>query len=838
VQDNFAGGGWKSYGSKASFITPWSQSRVSCNTGGCSVSTPFIGGASIHWGKKISWNVALSKEWCWGSSGKGGLCRSKGGKITKEAYYNPVTVPPIAMMPTPAPGGTTEAPTAAITTYAPTSPLTGCEGVDPGLIEQYQQVCDTLYPTDLPYMNLRNKDCLYDLCVTEDPEIVMQPLENLDCEDYIETLPPYTDLEEAIGFCVRSKLCPGGCFENLGHGKCDVTTSTCKCNPGYDVSSHCLLEIEEQVFMLNGIATTSQTDFVQASALDPKRSLDAHDHLSSQSLEQALLEDMIQSCVEDTVLIYTSRTPIDNVASNITRKKYSYQLRVQADCPGLYGGSLILRFQGPNPISESNLIQTPNTVSILEEGKLRLEWSAYQSAGFIIQGLPVDYAGSIILNHITGVDQILVGSRGRNNKIDVRKIEMASPVIIPLSGEKITKECAAISLCNECIERPECGFCKDNEGKCMWGDVSGPFVGECNRWRHNFQDGVSRMVTSYWNPTMTEDVDVFLATVPSNTKLDDLPVRVSVDPGDIDSISWNIILAFQASRNSKEWNGQAANALGELSTFADDFPYTSFKIASFNDASDNAGKIETRSEWVPLLGTNHEALRKDMSRIKYSPWDSATGQLNMLYFAGDASLSHFSNSDSKRGVIIFARDKPLMDDTAPPIQKIRTDLIEQDIMPVFAVPKDLMQDYQNIINEIGFGAVVEIVDGTKSFASVIYRALNRIRGDVSVFPLEGFEGHLHMPESDRAAGKYKIKGLKNGFRARFEVPMKGRSVTEVEPVESILRAPGFGMAKIENVLNDRPVATAANSKVRPEDDSEFLAEFGFNGTWIILPGKR
>jgi len=232
--------------------------------------------------------------------------------------------------------------------------------------------------------------------------------------------------------------------------------------------------------------------------------------------------------------------------------------------------------------------------------------------------------------------------------------------------------------------------------------------------------------------------------------------------GDIDSIPWNIILAFQSSRNSKEWNNKASKALGGLSTFADDFPFTAFKIASYNDGVDNPGRMETRSVWVPLLGTNYQALQTDMSRIKYSPWQSGTGQLHMLNFAADPALAHFSGNDAKRAVIIFARDKPFMDKNTPKVEEMSKNLVDQDIIPVFAVHENLTDVYQEIVNEIGFGAVVKITDGPKTFSSVIYRALNRIRGDIAVLPLEGSEGHLDISDQDKRAGKYRIKGLKTG----------------------------------------------------------------------------
>jgi len=376
----------------------------------------------------------------------------------------------------------------------------------------------------------------------------------------------------------------------------------------------------------------------------------------------------------------------------------------------------------------------------------------------------------------------------------------------------------------------------------MWGDVSGPHLGECNRWRHNFEDGVSRMVTSSWNPTMTHDVDVFLSTIPNNAKLDDLPVRVSIDPGDIDSISWNIFLAFQTSLRTKTYNDGVRNQLSSLSTFADDFPYTAFKIASFTDEGKNT--IHTTSGWIALLGNNYHNLQADMFRMEYNKKEedetnTHIGALKFFDFITDTSLNHFENNDAKRAVIIFAGDEPnLQSKDIPSLKKIRDNMIKKFIIPVFVVEKSIMESWQSIIDEIGFGAVVEASSSANGFANTIYRALAHIRGDVTIFPMEGSEGHLHMSDEDRTSGKYSIKRLKSGFRARFEVEMKGREVGETEPKTSVLLAPGFGQARIENVFNDRPVATAEPTVVRPEDDSEFLAQFGFNGTWIVLPGTR
>jgi hypothetical protein len=132
------------------------------------------------------------------------------------------------------------------------------------------------------------------------------------------------------------------------------------------------------------------------------------------------------------------------------------------------------------------------------------------------------------------------------------------------------------------------------------------------------------------------------------------------------------------------------------------------------------------------------------------------------------------------------------------------------------------------VTDLGFGLVVEINDDASNLAVVFGRALLLATGQVSIVVDDTQRGHVNVNSFNVETSS--ILGLSDNMRAHFAIPFKANAA-DVETTRFIV--PGFGSARVENVLNDVPQTTL--QRIRMLEDN-FDYNYNFNGTVFRLTG--
>jgi hypothetical protein len=453
-------------------------------------------------------------------------------------------------------------------------------------------------------------------------------------------------------------------------------------------------------------------------------------------------------------------------------------------------------------------------------GKLFLSWDAGSTSEAIIRN-PV--AGTYTFTVEGTFDgQLLVGSVARSGRIDITKY--ATNAVSFVVGQCSDKgECAIVDNCPECAANGKCGWCRDDE-KCIVGNALGPTVpGEtCANWRYSFDDTISRRLTTQFNwPVDPNSTEVFLADSGSV----DLPIELTIDIGNTEAQAWDLLWVMPAC------SGVDGPSLNYFKTHASDIYATltsknlAFSIMKYGWDT-QISFVTTLSAGRPTLATFTDTLTSVVNSM-YSSGGTSSAVLAALNRITDPAVNVGWHGYSKRVVLVLATQAP---PTTFDFATLRQNLIQSNIVPVFAATTSLQATYQNFVdNVLGFGVVVNLADGSENIITVINKALTRVVGNVFLlFSGTGYVDPAYNKE------EMNIWGLSTLMRARFVIPVTPSLPGHVVKQE-IIFAPGFGLASIENVVSDRPWTTGSNQLITKEDYT--VEVFGTKGYMVYVAGR-
>ncbi|MEG4500433.1 Calx-beta domain-containing protein, partial [Microcoleus sp. F10-C6] len=125
----------------------------------------------------------------------------------------------------------------------------------------------------------------------------------------------------------------------------------------------------------------------------------------------------------------------------------------------------------------------------------------------------------------------------------------------------------------------------------------------------------------------------------------------------------------------------------------------------------------------------------------------------------------------------------------PAIEDVRQALLRANIVPIFAVTSDQIDTYENLVSELGFGAVTELSTDSSNLIEAINQGLESVASQINVLPIQDNAGFIAGISQD------KFTGLSPGESRTTEVTLRKPDGTPANDTVDI-GIPGFGNPKI------------------------------------------
>ncbi|WP_293339373.1 pre-peptidase C-terminal domain-containing protein [Microcoleus sp. CAWBG58] len=263
-------------------------------------------------------------------------------------------------------------------------------------------------------------------------------------------------------------------------------------------------------------------------------------------------------------------------------------------------------------------------------------------------------------------------------------------------------------------------------------------------------------------------------------------------------------------------------------------PDTTFGVGSFIDKPINPFGL--RGDYVYRLNqrqtTDITALQSTVNNLSVNEGrgqesDGPEAQLEGLLQTALRSQSEIGFRDSARRVVVVATDaefhqagdgrkagitRPNNLDTIldgnppgtgedyPSVPQVRQALINANIVPVFAVTKDQIATYRDLVDDsdgdgLGFGSVVELKSDSSNLVDAIATGLDVVGREINVVPVSDDFGYVKEITPPKFTDV--LPGQKLTFRVKLKSDGKGGNDT------LNLRALGFGDTKI-NIVTSAP----------------------------------
>lgn len=645
---------------------------------------------------------------------------------------------------------------------------------NPAISELAKKVCGAKFKAGSP----QYEACVFDVCATGDPTI---PVEDEECLALKKKL-----IEE--GKTKEAEELP--CIDNdcrCINGECNESNQ-CLCFPGYagpDCSQeyHLLNLTMDHNMVFNDRAVHLSSHLITVNSPDAMTISNGPFKLNDWA-------------VEDSILLYVAAIRgVDQDALN-----YKYYLYLVGDISSQKSvSSKAITFSAPAGVVTKHLsgaVMTDNTVT----------FDPFKPSGILFDELPGDWCVNFDFTGLTGNDglfkQVVVGSGNKLGKLDVIKVHENTHNYVKICGKEIVNPCAQYDNCRVCMEQPECGWCRSNQ-RCLFGNPAGPVEGSsCPVWTFTYDDTVSRRVNAEFGvPVSPKKQEVFL--VSAGHDLSQLPVEITVDMGQSKGSVFDLaIVSPNAGTDFALFRDNVLSYMIGLDT------YPNIGI-SFSTYDSNGLKKLT------ILETYAGATSSIPRDIKNVAQTNAVGDVDQALREISGSKHPNWRSSTRHVVFIVVGDSTPQPDM---ITETRNALLSQSILPVFAVRSGKFSVYKNYVKDLGFGAVV-LIDNAGSNVGVLLRdSVDIASKAVSLVPTQ--EGYIKLGTEGSAnlyADLWNIHGLQQNMRGRMQFPME-RSDTgnEIEVKKSILVAPGFGTATIENLVTDKPTANSKDVDMQQE----------------------
>jgi len=209
-----------------------------------------------------------------------------------------------------------------------------------------------------------------------------------------------------------------------------------------------------------------------------------------------------------------------------------------------------------------------------------------------------------------------------------------------------------------------------------------------------------------------------------------------------------------------------------------------------------------------------------------------------------AKLSGASTSlNERRGtrkMALFMSGR-MHDGTAQLTAAVIDALLKKDIVPVFAVPASLQNQYQNLVNALGWGYVIQL---SPYYSSVYRRALAVAGSSVTaiVHSADRTTTHIDYTAFSTNIDRYSVANVPTNFRAKFSIPVRPVATPANNVLTTHIAFPSYSTALIENIPANKAEKpwTTFGGKVSLLDNEEAgvvieLTGMSFRGLMAVQP---
>lgn len=280
-------------------------------------------------------------------------------------------------------------------------------------------------------------------------------------------------------------------------------------------------------------------------------------------------------------------------------------------------------------------------------------------------------------------------------------------------------------------------------------------------------------------PAAPNSLDLFLLEDLSGSFGDDLFTIKSFAPDLVDSIT---------AISSDTQFGIGSYIDKPFSSFSSDYVYetnlaltsdTDLFQSALDELSASGGGDFPESQLEALLQT---AVRGDTSEIGFR--DDALSVVVLstdadYHVAGDEPTLPANNGDA-----VLDGDPPGSGEDYPSVDQVKNALMEANIVPIFAVTSGVIDEYEGLVDEFGFGSVVELESDSSNLIEVISEGLDDVFSDITLTAMDDDFGYVSSISPNSFAD------VSSGDTRTFDVTFLSDGTGENDSLRLV--APGFG----------------------------------------------
>eukprot|EP01090_Pellita_catalonica_P001113 TRINITY_DN1081_c0_g1_i1.p1 TRINITY_DN1081_c0_g1~~TRINITY_DN1081_c0_g1_i1.p1 ORF type:complete len:1787 (+),score=353.85 TRINITY_DN1081_c0_g1_i1:335-5362(+) len=313
-----------------------------------------------------------------------------------------------------------------------------------------------------------------------------------------------------------------------------------------------------------------------------------------------------------------------------------------------------------------------------------------------------------------------------SNNVEDAKRDDACFSSFKVCSETCHDECVALTDCESCMADTACGWCASS-GTCLNGDAGGPLSAQCSAWRWNTDPNDSRLIArkeTSFPPVKTETLDVFLAdgdtlqteiTIALPCDGYNVDVSVLLDRSDAgDSVLSGYDLSWETLFDSLSEEDRIS-----LHTFVD-VPVRPFGTSLDYVYRQHTSLITAKAEHKKYYGS----LVSELTTLNGD--DVPQGQLSALsaFAKNRDNLVAPRYGYAMRIAIVMTASPYHAGGSHPSVAETASDLLEAGIFPVFLVSANVLADYKTLVDQLGFGLVMEV---RNSFEDAGIKAVEAIK---------------------------------------------------------------------------------------------------------------